>query len=114
MIRRGEVYKTLVETESQKQALVLVVSYNANNRSKLPTVHVLAVVPQQQDEATELEVTFELEGARFSVTPLTLTGIPKKDLSEGPVKPLEASLMRQVDALIARYLALSPTAPKAS
>ena len=114
MIRRGEVYNTLVETASQQQALVLVVSYNANNRSKLPTVHVLAVVPRQQDEATELDVTFELAGASFSVTPRTLAGMPKKDLAEGPVKVLEASLMRQVDALIARYLALSPAAPKAS
>lgn len=114
MIRRGEVYKTLVETKSQKQALVLVVSYNANNRSKLPTVHVLAVVPQQQDEATELEVIFELDDTRFTVTPETLTAMPKKDLPEAPVRLLETSLMRQVDVLIARYLALSPAAPKAS
>lgn len=114
MICRGEVYKTLVRKESQQQALVLVVSSNACNRSTLLTVAVLAVVPARQGDEAELEVIFELDDTRVTVTPETLTAMPKKDLPEAPVRLLETSLMGQVDVLIARYLALSPAAPKAN
>ncbi len=106
MIRRGEVYQAQVATDSQDEALVLVVSNNASNRSTLPTVTVLAIVSQEGEEVPGLEVAFTLGNRGVKVQPHSLTVVTKKDLEKTPVGMMENSLLGQVDTLLARHLAL--------
>lgn len=109
MIRRGEVYQAQVAMDSQDEALVLIVSNNASNRSTLPTVTVLAVVPEGGPEVPGLEVAFTLGNRGVKVQPHSLTVVTKKDLEKTPVGMMDNSLLGQVDTLLARHLALPQT-----
>jgi mRNA-degrading endonuclease toxin of MazEF toxin-antitoxin module len=108
MIRRGEVYRVQMDTDSQEEVLVLVVSNSASNRSSLPTVTVLSVLPRRGEEMPGLEVAFELEGRGVKVQPHSLTARSKEDPAETPVGTLEDSALRRIDTILSRHLALSP------
>ena len=108
MIRKGEVYRVKTSTDSQQDALVLVVSGTASNRSSLPTVTALMLVPRANQVEPGVEVAFEVEDQQVMVGPHGLTSVPKKILEDAPVGSLAGSQLAQVDKVLASYFALSP------
>ena len=108
MIRKGEVYRLKASTDSRRDVLVLVVSGTASNRSSLPTVTALVLVPRANEVEPGVEVAFELEDEQVMVGPHNLTSVPKEVLEDAPVKRLEGSQLARIDKVLASYFALSP------
>ena len=108
MIRKGEVYRLKESTGSQQDALVLVVSGTASNRSSLPTVTALVLVPRAGEVEPGVEVAFEVEDRQVMVGPHGLTSVPKEVLENAPVGRLEGTQLAQIDKVLASYFALSP------
>lgn len=108
MIRKGEVYRLKTSTNSQQDALVLVVSGTASNRSSLPTVAALMLMPRADEVEPGVEVAFEVEDEQVMVGPHSLTSVPKEVLEDAPVGRLEGTQLARVDKVLASYFALSP------
>ena len=108
MIRKGEVYRLKTSTDSQQNALVLVVSGTASNRSSLPTVTALMLVPRADEVEPGVEVAFEMEDEQVMVSPHSLTSVPKEVLENAPIGRLEGSQLAQIDKVLASHFALSP------
>ena len=108
MIRKGEVYRLKASTDSQQDALVLVVSGTASNRSSLPTVTALVLVPRANEVEPGVEVAFEVEDEQVMVGSHGLTSVPKEVLENVPVGRLEGTQLAQIDKVLASYFALSP------
>lgn len=108
MIRKGEVYRLKESTDFPKDALVLVVSGTASNRSSLPTVTALALVPRADEVEPGVEVAFEVEDEPVMVGPHGLTSVPKEMLEGAPVRRLEGTQLAQIDKVLASHFALSP------
>ena len=101
MIRKGEVYRLKESTGSQQDALVLVVSGTASNRSSLPTVTALVLVPRAGEVEPGVEVAFEVEDRQVMVGPHGLTSVPKEVLENAPVGRLEGTQLAQIDKVLA-------------
>ena len=108
MIYKGEVYRLKTSTDSQQNALVLVVSGTASNRSSLPTVTALALVPRANEVEPDVEVAFEVEDQQVMVGPHRLTSVLKEVLEDVPVGRLEGTQLEQIDKVLASHFALSP------
>ncbi len=108
MIRKGEVYRLKASIDSQQDALVLVVSGTASNRSSLPTVTALALVPRADEVEPGVEVAFEVEDNQVMVGPHGLTSVPKEVLEDAPLGRLEGTQLAQIDKVLASHFALSP------
>ena len=108
MICKGEVYRLKESTDSQQDALVLVVSGTASNRSSLPTVTTLMLMPRANEVEPGVEVAFEMEDQQVMVGPHGLTSVPKELLEDAPIKRLEGTQLAQIDKVLASYFALSP------
>ena len=108
MIRKGEVYRLKTSTDSQQDALVLVVSGTASNRSSLPTVAALMLMPRADEVEPGVEVAFEVEDRQVMVGPHGLASFPKEVLEDAPVGRIEGAQLAQIDKVLASYFALSP------
>ena len=108
MIRKGEVYRLKANPDSRQDALVLVVSGTASNRSSFPTVTALMLMPRASEVEPGVEVAFEAAGEQVMVGPHGLTSFPKEVLEDAPVKRLEGTQLARIDKVLASYFALSP------
>ncbi len=108
MIRKGEVYRLRASTDSQQDALLLVVSGTASNRSSLPTVTTLMLMPRADEIEPSVEVAFEVEDQQVMVGPHGLTSVPKEALENAPAGRLEGTQLAQIDKVLASYFDLSP------
>ena len=108
MIRKGEIYRLRASTDSRQDALVLVVSGTASNRSSLPTVTALVLVPRANEVEPDVEVAFEMEDQQVMVGPHRLTSVLKEVLEDVPVGRLEGTQLAQIDKVLASHFALSP------
>ena len=108
MIRKGEVYRLRASTDSRRDALVLVVSGTASNRSSLPTVTALMLMPRANQVEPGVEVAFEVEDQQVMAGPHGLTSVPKEVLEDAPVGRLEGTQLAQIDKVLASHFALSP------
>lgn len=107
MIRKGEVYRLKESTDSRQDALVLVVSGTASNRSSLPTVTALVLVPRANEVEPGVEVAFEIEDRQVMVGPYGFTSVPKEVLENAPVGRLEGTQLARIDKVLASHFALS-------
>ena len=108
MIRKGDLYRLKTSTNYHQDALVLVISGTASNRSSLPTVTALVLVPRANEVEPGVEVAFEVEDQQVMVGPHGLTSVPKEVLENAPVGRLEGTQLAQIDKVLASHLALSP------
>ena len=108
MIRKGDIYKVQVGTDSQQEDFALVMSSDDSNASAFANVTVLPVVSSRKGVVPGFEVAFELGNRDVKVQPPNLTALPKISLQGTAVGMIEDALLNQIDTLIAVHLALSP------
>jgi mRNA-degrading endonuclease toxin of MazEF toxin-antitoxin module len=108
VIRKGDIYKVQVGTDSQQESLVVVMSSDDSNASAFANVTVLPVVSRRKGVAAGFEVAFKLGTEEVKVQPPNLTALPRSSLQGAAVGRIDRALLNQIDTLIAVHLALSP------
>ncbi len=114
MIRKGDIYKAQMGTDSRQEGLVLVVSGDDINASAFINVTVLPVVSRRKGVAPGFEVAFELGNREVKVQPPNLTAMPRSSLEGTAVGRVTGHLMDQIDIQIVSHLALSPASLEGS
>ncbi len=90
---RGEIYNAQLRNTSQNEyeesSLVVIVSSNANNRSSLPTLTVVPVVPHYLDEVLPFETSLQIAEKPAKAQAQGIITIPKAWVQGEPVGRLD-------------------------